>query len=176
MSKKTVNRFGKHFLLGKKLDGTLVWLERPSFDCDWYWGFGYLHEFTNNKNPKLSKDIASHYHFDGTFDSYEKILPNRPKSFLEEYVLTEHECWKLYELMKSAYIARNYSDMLHARSAHITTNPCGDTIANDAEYKRIVNIVLPNIFKEIELLLSPESESEEVAKYWDKIIEYGVVQ
>ena len=174
LMKSTINKFGKHFLLGLK-DGEKIYLERPSFDCSWYWGFGYLHTFTNNRAPELSRDISSHTHFDTTFKSYENIFTGKEKSLLDKTVLNDRETWQLYELMKTAYNARNYSDMLHKHGAHITKNVCADYIGNDAEYKRINNDLLPRVFKEIELILSPDAEKSNISEYWEKIIEKGVI-
>ena len=38
MEKRIINKFGKHYLLGINRDGEYVWLEKESWDCDWYWG------------------------------------------------------------------------------------------------------------------------------------------
>ena len=67
MKKKIINKFGKHFLLGINHDGEYVWLEKESWDCGWYWGFGYLHTYSNNRCPERSRDLNSHFHFDSTF-------------------------------------------------------------------------------------------------------------
>jgi hypothetical protein len=66
MNKKQSHAFGKDiYLLGKTTDGELIWLEAPSWDCGWYWGFGYVETYTNNRRPDLAKDISSHSHFNG---------------------------------------------------------------------------------------------------------------
>ena len=37
----------KYYLLGKrKEDNRKVWLEEGSWDCDWYWGLGYVEIFS----------------------------------------------------------------------------------------------------------------------------------
>ena len=128
-----------------------------------------MHTYTNNNCPERSKDISCHTHFDTTFTSYETLFPGREKSLLDKSVLTDAETWKLYELFKTAYTMRNYSDLLHTHGAHITTNPCADIIGNDNEYKRINADVLPEIFKQIELLLTPDDGRAEIIAYWDNI-------
>ena len=66
IAKKQSKAFGKDiYLLGEDQDGTKYWLEAPHFDCGWYWGFGYIETYTNNRRPDLAKDIASHQHIDG---------------------------------------------------------------------------------------------------------------
>ena len=65
MLKVKSHAFGKDiYLLGQDEQGINYWLEAPKWDCIWYWGFGYIESFTNNKYPHLSKDISSHQHAD----------------------------------------------------------------------------------------------------------------
>ena len=151
ISKKTINRFGEHYLLGIDADGVKHYLEKPSFDCGWYWGFGYIHTFTNNNAPEKSRDISHHYHFknfakNGMYDGI--------KSAFVSFVLDDKELWTLCELMKTAYIMREYADTLYRGGAHYTTNPCKDLIKNDDEYNRINKVVLPAIFEQVKKLLT----------------------
>lgn len=63
MKKQITHAFNKQiYLLGKNKHNKLVWLEEPSWDCDWYWGFGYMETYTNNTNPSKARDISSHTH------------------------------------------------------------------------------------------------------------------
>jgi len=63
MKKTKKHAFGKDvYLLGKDKHGIYYWLESPKWDCGWYWGFGYIETYTNNKQPQLAKDINSHEH------------------------------------------------------------------------------------------------------------------
>ena len=65
MKKQTTTAFKKKiYLLGADAEGTKYWLEAPSWDCDWYWGFGYVETYTNN-NCKYS--IQGIPPFIGTF-------------------------------------------------------------------------------------------------------------
>ena len=49
---KTEIKWTEKIALGK-VDGNTIYLSSPSWDCGWYWGFGYL----GNKD--------CHYHIDG---------------------------------------------------------------------------------------------------------------
>ena len=145
------------YLLGETNDGTRYYLEQATFDCDWYWGGGYVETYTNNKCPHLSGDICSHQHFDSLFFRQPRMDGFTAfKEFFFETPFTNDEIWKIVELMKSFYIAREYSDMLHRGGAHYTENPAKDTIMNDAEYKRINEIVIPSIMKELYKILGGE--------------------
>lgn len=157
MKKKVDHAFGKDiYFLGKDSEGTNYWLEAASWDCGWYWGFGYVETYTNNNNPSKSRDIKSHSHFDSMLgknwrDEFSTVITHTP--------LSDHEVWKLRELMKSFYVAREYSDFLHIGGAHYTNNPCKDIIKNDEEYTRINTIVIPEICNKVYELLSPSDES-----------------
>ena len=87
LKKKTINKFGKHYLLGVNKDGKHVYLEEPSWDCGWYWGFGYLHGYTNDKAPELSRDISFHTHFDSMFLGGRKCAYDEFKDYFEDTVL-----------------------------------------------------------------------------------------
>lgn len=159
MKKQTIVWHGrKYFLLGRDKDGTKYFLEEARFDCGWYWGIGYVETFTNNRNPALSRDISSHTHFDSLFlnrnvrsrDAFKALLPENP--------FTDNEVWKILELMGSAYIARNYSHMLHCGGAHYTSNPAKDIIACETEYKRINEDVIPTILAKLYEIIGEEEK------------------
>ena len=161
MEKKKSHAFGKDiYLLGADKEGTLYWLESGSWDCDWYWGFGYVETYTNNRNPERAKDISSHQHFDGLFFKGKKNAHDLYEEFFENIPLTDKELWTLCELMYSFYKARAYADMIHRGGANYTTNPCKEVIQNDNEWLRINREVIPAIMNAVYELLSPEEVSE----------------
>lgn len=154
MNKKKTRAFGKNvYLLGCGKDGVYYWLKEASFDCHWYWGIGYIESYTNNKNPHLSKDIASHNHFLFKFPNTDTFF-----DFFENSVLSNKEKWTFYELMKTLHILREYSDMLYKGGAHITQNPCADIIKNTDEYIRINNLIIPDVLEKVYDILSPPEE------------------
>lgn len=152
---KLVNKAG--YLLGIK-DGESFYLEKATWDCDWYWGFGYVESYRG----KGTSDRAwrGHQHFDTLFLKPAKFVEGFKASF-DETPLSDKEIWKLLELMKSFYIARQYSDMLHTGGAHISSSPVKDTISSEAEYKRINEVVIPAICEQVYKLLSEEEEVNE---------------
>ena len=154
MDKKKSHAFGKDiYLLGADAEGTNYWLEKASWDCDWYWGFGYVETYTNNRVPSKSKDISSHQHFDGLFFNTGKMSFDAFKEFFAETPLSDKEIWKLLELMKSYYIAKEYAFMLHTGGAHFTSNPCADIIRDLSEWDRINKVVIPAVCDEVYGLL-----------------------
>ena len=143
------------YFLGQDFNGINYWLEAATWDCDWYWGFGYIESYTNNNHPGNSKDIESHEHFNG-LNRYGNT--NLYDAFAEKFVITplsNKEIWTLCELMKSYYIIREYADTCYRGGAHYTTNPCKEIIKNEKEYCRINKEVIPAICKEVYKILTP---------------------
>lgn len=157
MKKFAFNKFGhKYYLLGTDKEGIKYFLEEASWDCDWYWGGGYVETFSNNRNPVCSRDIDSHRHFNYMFLTYNKNGFDMFKDFFKETPFTDNEIWKICELMKSFYVAREYSDMIYRGGAHYTKNPAKETIMDKAEYNRINKVVIPTIMTELYKILSEE--------------------
>lgn len=154
MKKQKNHAFGKDiYLLGKDNGGTLYWLEAGNWDCKWYWGFGYVETYTNNKNPGKSRDIQSHQHFNWLFFNKNKDGHTAFKEFFAETPFTDSEIWKLLELMKAFYTAREYSDMIYRGGANYTTNPVKEVIQNETEYDRINKEMIPAIMQEVYIIL-----------------------
>ncbi|MFA5772755.1 MAG: hypothetical protein WC974_08515 [Thermoplasmata archaeon] len=131
--------FGKKiFLLGKDSQGQNYWLEEPKWDCEWYWGFGYVETYTNNKNPRIAKDISSHQHISGFLGQQEKydsvkgcfveddfIHNLYDNKTLTETTFTEKEGWQLSELFEQFYLLQKMAAFTHKElpGCHITTSP-----------------------------------------------------
>lgn len=158
--KNKKHAFGKDiYLLGADNDGIQYWLEAASWDCEWYWGFGYVETYTNNKDPEKARDTNSHQHFKGLFldrgispEDFKKVLPNTP--------LSDDEIWALYGYMKQFYTMGEYADLLHAGN-HITSKAKSieeekNEEDNKREYERINKILLPELFEKIYKLLGNE--------------------
>lgn len=159
MKKEKKHIFGKDvYLLGKEKEGKKCYLEAASFDCGWYWGFGYIETYTNDRNPERSKDIDSHRHFDNLF--LNKNIFNSFKNFFEDTTLNDAEIWELLGYMKEFYTLKNYSDLLY-NGNYITSKAKNIKQAkheekNKEEYNRINNIILPELFEKIYKLLTEE--------------------
>ena len=155
MKKKVITWHGRKFyLLGRDHKGVCHWIEEGSFDCDWYWGIGYIKTFSNNTRPQLSKDSMSHTHFDTMFLQGNGNAFDRIKSFFAETTFSDEEIWKICELMNAMYTARHYADMLHRGNAHYTENPVSETIKNECEYKRINEKVIPAMLNSLYEIMS----------------------
>jgi len=132
LPKKQTKAFGKKiYLLGEDADGIKHWLEEPSWDCDWYWGFGYIETYTNNNNPSNSRDIESHTHWDS---------PNQINYPLEKTTFSKDEFNRLKTLFKQFYTNREKADKAHNK--------------NILQYEQLNHIVIPKITAEIIKILS----------------------
>lgn len=156
MNKKKIKVFGKNvFLLGEDNNGVRYYLQEFSWDCDWYWGGGYVITYTNNRNPERSKGINSLQHFDTLFlRDYRKNGFDKFNIFFANTPFTNDEIWKICELMKTFYICREYSDTIHRGGANYTANPVASTIKSDDEYNRINNEVIPAIINSLYAILN----------------------
>ena len=156
MEKSKKFAFNKNiYLLGEDKDGIKYWLEEATWDCNWYWGFGYIETYTNNKNPENSRDIASHQHFDSLF--LNKNIFDSFKNFFKETTLKDNEIWELLSYMEEFYTMKKYSNLLYSGN-HITSQAQNikegkNEIENKKEYERINKILMPELFKKIYKLL-----------------------
>ena len=145
MKKQTTVAFNKKiYLLGKDAEGTKYWLEAPSWDCDWYWGFGYVETYTNNNCPSKAADINSHQHFDSLFLNDSKVSAfDSFKEFFKETTLDQKEIHLLIDYMSSFYKLKDVAKTLGVGYSNMTETA-----------KEINEKILPAIFKRIDILLS----------------------
>jgi len=161
ISKRKSNAFGKTvYLLGKNKYGDYLWLEEGRWDCDWYWGFGYVETYTNNKNPSKSHDINSHTHINGLI--FKKIDGKylhhwNEQPDLEETTLTEKESWEFSDLMKSFYTLSETAQIYHQGNSHLTSNHL-ITLKNKRAENRINQKEIPVIMTRIYQILEPKEE------------------
>ncbi len=144
--KKRKNRaFGKDiYLLGKFASGEYFWLEAATWDCNWYWGFGYVKSYTNNKNPELAKDVCWHQHVDGLINlkiggNYCHRLAENPN--VEECVLSKDEDYEFSSLLEQFYTLKKAAALFHQQDKKL--------------WKILNEQKLPLIFDKVYALLTP---------------------
>ncbi len=130
--------FKKNIFIGTK-DNDKEYLIAPSWDCEWYWGFGYLrgkrihhHVNTINKDKNL---------FDSIKEYYGETLNKKLKD--------NETLWKFCELMQTFYILKDTAGLLHRGGSHYTTNPLSEQLKNPGERARINEVLMPLVFDEI---------------------------
>lgn len=138
----------KVFFGTRKDDNTGIYLDKPTFDCEWYWSFGSL----GNKNccyrlnsyqtkTIFIKDDAGKYH---SF-TIKRNLHMRD-ALLEDYALNpviEANLWTFCELSLSIYTLKAAADLFHIGGSHTTTNPGKDNLKNNEIYKKLVSELIP---------------------------------
>lgn len=154
---------GKVFFGIRKRDRAAIYLEKPSWSCGWYWGFGYL------GNARESYHLESYQQedrrlelADGKLKFFtEKRNINMYDALLEDYELNKtllgeqdklgsyRKLWTFCELALTAYALREAAEVFRRGGSHMTTNPCAEIIKNQDEVKRINETVLPAIFNAI---------------------------
>lgn len=148
--------FGKDcYLLGRVAHGDLIWLESAKWDCGWYWGFGYVEVYTNQRAPSLARDISSHSHFSGLVgkqDSGQHI--SHVNESLQESVLTESESWELSDLMKTFYTLRESAETVGRGGSHLSGSGSRDFLKSTDMAETINKIMLPQLFEEVYKILS----------------------
>ena len=119
-----------------------IFLSPPSWEYNWYWGFGYL----GNKDchyhlSELSKD----------YDLFDGIKNHFGDSFI---IKDDNDIWTFAELMQTFYNLQEAAEVFKHGSSGYTSNPCKDIIINKAVVIRINHIIMPAIFEEIYKLLN----------------------
>lgn len=155
LEKKTTTAFNKKiFLLGQDKEGTNYWLEAPSWDCGWYWGFGYIETYTNNRRPNIAKDISSHSHFDSMFMNGPGNTSDQFKNFFVKTTLTDNEIWELCDYMKTFYTLKTVAELFGRGYSYYTARAKVDGLIQLEQVDQINKVHLPEIFQRIEKLLS----------------------
>lgn len=149
MTKQRQNIRGtESVLLGKNNEGERVWMPIPSWDCDWYWGFGYVQTKDNHQHWDTS--IVGHNNKkDGSYchNPFES-------KFFSETTFNSTEGWELAELFKRFYVLRESAEMFGRGGCHIS-HP-HDYLKNEAWAKHINEVLIPETTKRILEILSPK--------------------
>jgi len=165
--------FGKDvYLLGRGDDGGRLWLEAPKWDCEWYWGFGYVETYgrrSNDVDPAHAGDINSHTHVNSLIFLKCEIYDFEKKCFrlssdylhhwndqpdLKESTLTDSESWQFSDLMKSFYTFRETAAIYYQGNSHLAST--GEfSLKNRRAWRRINTKEIPRITAAALNLLTP---------------------
>lgn len=148
---KLLREYPKFTKLGTSshFDGD-VFIKRPSFECGWYWGFGYLERWNGRKG-----DIEFHSHIDHEFGTnkdgrrvnwYEGMqeLLDQGDAFVDD-----HDRWKFLEIVKTIYNLKMTAEVLGRGGSHYGNNPLSDAIKNHDEVRRINEDLIPKLIDEM---------------------------
>lgn len=157
MKKMKSHAFKKDcYLLGQDKYNDYIWLEAASWNCSWYWGFGYIEVYTNQLKPNIARDITSHSHWSGLVGKQDdgKYL-HHINEYLKVSVLTDSESWRLSDLMQSFYTLKESAELLGRGGSHLSSSGNLEILKNLTMVKTINEIMLPAIFAEVYKILEP---------------------
>lgn len=150
--KKEIQKYFRKraFLLGRrKDDNKKIYLEEGTWDCGWYWGFGYLKVYNKPKT-----DINELYHFDSLLKDFGlEGLEGHFKSF----VLDEKEMWVLADLMSSFYKLKGVAEYYCLGNSNYTNEV---KWKKDKKMSARINRDIEKIIRRVEMLLTPEKEKD----------------
>ena len=114
------------FILGEKL-----YFEKHSWDCDWYWGFGYI----VNKNLHTHAEIF-----------IKDLLWSEVDEVFEETKLTNKDFWVFKDLLKQAYSLKRAAEV-YRHGGHCTSMEGITDIIKSEEKEEMIN-------KDLEIVLN----------------------
>ena len=113
--------------------GERIYLSRPKFDCDWYWGFGYL------------GNTRCHYHLNGVTEGKninfrDALLAHFGDSFI---IKDEALVWQFSEIVLTIYTLKEAAEMFYRGGSHMTTNPDAASLKKTEWVDEINNVLIP---------------------------------
>ena len=108
---------------GTDADGEKIYLEKHSWDCGWYWGFGYV------GNYRL------HTHFDSQFLKDAKSVDE----IFESTELSDKQWWVLRDLFVQAYALKKAAEVYRYGGHQTSVSGVTDFIEDDEMVKRLNN-------------------------------------
>lgn len=146
-----------HFLLGEDSHGVKYYLTDPSWSCGWYWSFGCIVSFTNNRCPEKSRDISTHEHATNFMtDWFTEFNGSKPR--LVKKTFSEKEGWELSELFTQFYFLRDAAENFGRGKCHVA-NTSVESWKDEELVKRINDDILPKVMKRIIDILNPTKAS-----------------
>ena len=160
LKKKIVHAFGDtYYLLGKDEDGVKWYLRKSTWDCSWYWGFGYLDSFTNNACPEKSKDISGHTHLSLLMAEFHGNGVDALKNHFKECVLADDELFRFVDYVKTGYALKEAAELFGLGHSNYTEKAKIDDLVKPDWVNEINEKMIPEINAEIEKMLSPDEEN-----------------
>lgn len=149
------------------VNGEKIYLRPPSWDCGWYWGFGYL----GNTNCHYHVDGLKRTHGCNLFDAFRR-------EFGDTFKITDSDLWQLCELFELFYHFKAQAELYHRGGMGLTTIPSlTDEFKDESKWEHVVGTIMPRIFHEIYTVLGNaqnkynESQTAKVMKDYDRLSE-----
>lgn len=118
--------------------GEVIWLEKHKWECDWYWGFGYL----GNRN--------CHFHFESLL--YPKVggsVLYSASQLFSDTKITDKEWWVVRDLFVQAYALKKAAEVYQYGGHQTSQAGVTDIIKSSEQAARInadLKIVLDKLW------------------------------
>ena len=122
----------KYDLPGDAMRGEAIYLNKHKWDCEWYWGFGYI----GNRN--------CHFHI-------ESLIGGRlhtPKDLFESTHFTEKQWWVVRDLFIQAYALQKAAEV-YRYGGHQTSVEGTTDIIKNADKAAILNADLKIVLDKV---------------------------
>ena len=138
-----------------------IYITKPTWDCDWYWSFGYLgnrnchyHLSSYQEKDMTFKDQNGKFHFFTI--KRNKCLHD---CLLEDYELApviKNNLWQFCEQSLTIYTLKDAYEVLYSGGSNNTTHALKDVV-KDSEYAaKLANETLPKLLQAFWDLISQE--------------------
>lgn len=143
--KTEINGANKIFLGTRKEDDAKIYMSKPSWDCEWYWAFGYLGN--RNEHYHLSsyqtkdlrlKDEQGQYRFFNqlrNMNMYDCLLLDYKLNFDEKFL------WSFCEQAQTIYALKEAYEVMYRGGSNYTTHPLQEIIKNREEALKLAELL-----------------------------------
>ena len=138
----------KRFYIGM-LDGERIYLSVPKFDCDWYWGFGYL----GNRNCHFHLKNCASFLYDNHELQRKNMYDQLKGVFGDSLRIPDNKLWEFCEIAQTIYTMKESAEVFGRGGSHYTTNPDRETIKNTDIVETININVIPKQIRSLWKLL-----------------------
>lgn len=127
-----------------------IYLVKHSFDCNWYWGFGYLSGYR-----KGEREQSSHFHIDSLIQGSTEEVTNVNKIFNTTWI-SQDLWWILRELFNQAYALKKAAQV-YKYGANQTSEGGYNKLLYSEEKNKSINEDLKKVLDTIWNILETKS-------------------
>jgi hypothetical protein len=130
--RKTTRHGDELALLGKTKEGDKVYLKKAEYACDWYFSFGVLEIYEENKAKP-----STITHWNSYFTGNSHVEPSDIKDKLVETPFEDETLWIICDWMKTCYALKQVSGIYDRGNSHLSRRTHGEI--QDEDKKREID-------------------------------------
>lgn len=143
---KFISGKDKIFLGTRKNDNSLIFMNKPSWDCEWYWSFGYLRNKNEHYHLSNYQDIGINLTDEkGNYHSFtQKRNMNMYDCLLYDYELSsgiKDNLWSFCEQASAIYTLNDAYEVFYRGGSHFTFHPLRDTIKSTDKATNLADLL-----------------------------------